>query len=415
MIGAGIFVLSADAAARAGPAAAVSFVIAGAVCVLIAMNISELVTAMPREGGSYHLISRSLGPAAGTVVGPANWLGLVFAGGFYLIGFGHFVELATGIPPWIVVVVTGPGVVLLNYWGTEVTGRVQRWMVGILVALLCAFVIRSLFEIEPRLHQPFAPEGWSAAFGVVGLILVSFTGFEKITTVAEEVRNPGRNLPLAIIGSVIVATVLYAAVLLVFTGIMPWQEIPAEETALVIASGETIGALGFYGMLVAGLLATISSANAALLASSRICYAMGRDRILPEWLGSIHHSHGTPHHAVLLTGFLTLMLGLSGTAARLAEISSALFVVSYAILSVGVLIMRQVGGDYQPVFRVPLYPWVPALGGIAALAVLTTMESVSLLVGLGLAAASLLWYFLWARSRTDVRGAAAAWLSRQNS
>ncbi len=295
MIGAGIFVLSANAASEAGPAAVVSFAIAGAICALLAMNVSELSTAMPREGGSYHLISRTLGPMAGAVVGPANWLGLVFAGEFYLIGFGQFMEMLTGIAPWMIVVATGMAVAVLNYWGTGITGQVQRWIVGILVLVLCAFVVRSLFEIEPELHQPFAPEGWGTAVGVVGLILVSFTGFEKISTVAEEVQRPGRNLPLAIVGSVVVATVLYAAVLFVFTGLVPWREIPADETALVEASGGALGSLGFYGMLGAGLLATLYSANAAVLASSRICFAMGRDRILPGWLGAVHEEHGTPH------------------------------------------------------------------------------------------------------------------------
>jgi nucleotide-binding universal stress UspA family protein len=290
---------------------------------------------------------------------------------------------------------------------------VQRWVVGILIVVLVAFVVRSLWEIEPELHRPFAPEGWGAAVGVVGLILVSFTGFEKISTVAEEVKKPGRNLPIAIIGSVIVATLLYGAVLFVFTGLVPWQEIEPDETALVEASGEALGSLGYYGMLGAGLLATLSSANAAVLASSRICFAMGRDRILPGWLGKVHEDHGTPHRAILLTAALSLALGLSGGAARLAEISSSLFIVSYALIAVGVLAMRKVGTDYDPPFRVPLYPVLPALGGLAALAVLATLETISLLVGLALAVASLAWYFLWARKRTEVQGAVGGWLRQQ--
>lgn len=410
MIGAGIFVLSASAASKAGPAAAISFVVAGVLAVLIAMNISELATAMPQEGGSYHLISRTLGPIAGTVVGPANWLGLIFAGGFYLIGFGQFMEILTGMPAWAFVVGAGLGVAGLNYWGTGITGKLQRWVVGILIVILVAFIVWSLFEVEWELYQPFVPEGWGATLGVVGLILVSFTGFEKISTVAEEVRQPGRNLPLAIIGSVVIATVLYALVLFVFTGLLPWQQIEPEVTALIEVSGDALGPVGYYGMLSAGLLATLSSVNAAILASSRICFAMGRDRVLPAGLGVVHEKHGTPHRAILLTGALSLALGLSGAAARLAEIASSLFIVSYALISVGVLAMRKLGKNYAPPFRVPLYPWLPALGGLAALAVLATMELVSLLVGLGLAIVSLIWYFFWARSRTEVKGTVGQWV-----
>jgi basic amino acid/polyamine antiporter, APA family len=411
MIGAGIFVLSADAASAAGPAAAFSFVIAGAVALLIAMNVAELATAMPREGGSYHLISRTLGPMAGAVVGPANWLGLVFAGGFYLIGFGQFAAMLVPVPAWIWAVGVGVLLALLNVLGTGFTGAAQRWIVAALVLALLGFVVLGVPEIQRERLEPLAPEGWGAALGVVGIILVSFTGFEKISTVAEEVRDPERTLPRAILGSVVIATVLYAAVLLVFTGIQPYQEITPEETALINAAGDALGALGRYGLLAAGLLATVSSANAAILASSRICFAMGRDRILPAWLAALHEARGTPHRAILLTAGLAVALSLSGAAARLAEISSSLFIVSYVLITLAVLTMRRAAPEwYDPAFRVPLYPVLPVLAGLAALAVLVTMEWVSLLVGLGLAAAGLPLYLLWGRSRTEVEGVVGAWL-----
>ncbi len=410
MMGAGIFVLSADAAQRAGPGAALSFIIAGLVVLPTAMVVSELVTAMPKAGGSYHLISRTLGPLAGALVGPANWLGLMFATGFYLIGFGQFVRALLPVPSWAVMLAAGVGFTALNYRGAKLTGTVQRLIVAALILLLAAFSVGGYFHIESRLHDPFLPEGLGGVLAAVGLIMVSFTGFEKISTVAEEVRKPERNLPLAIIGSVIIATVLYAAVLYVFTGIVPFDRIPEPETAMVRAGAAVFGSVGRAAMLIGGLLATASSANAAILASSRINFAMGRDHILPPWFDAIHPRHLTPHRSILVTGGGAIVLALTGGAPRLAEISSALFMISYALLTAGMIVMRQLDADwYRPDFRVPFFPWLPAAGGMAAIAVIFTMDRFSQLSGLGLVVLSLAWYVLWARRRTSVQGELGNW------
>jgi basic amino acid/polyamine antiporter, APA family len=405
MMGAGIFVLTADAARQAGPGAVVSFIIAGLIVLPIAMTISELVTAMPEDGGSYHLISRTLGPMAATVVGAANWIGLMFATGFYLIGFAGYVGNLAPAPEWVSILAAGLFFIWLNYRGAKATGIVQDGIVGILILILLLFIGRGLFNVQPEQHEPFFPEGWGAAIGVVGLIIVSFTGFEKISTVAEEIKNPGRNLPRAIIGSVIIATVIYAGVVYVFTGVVDYEQIANQDAPLVNAAREFMGAIGVNAMAIGGILATASSANAAILASSRINYAMGRDRVLPGWFGEIHSEHHTPHRAIMVTGGVAIALAYFGGVQRLAEISSALFMVSYALLVAGLILMRRASPDwYKPHFRVPLYPWLPAAGGIASLAVILTLDRFSQISGLGLAAVALGWYYFWVRKRTNVEG-----------
>jgi amino acid transporter/nucleotide-binding universal stress UspA family protein len=414
MIGAGIFVLSAIAADRAGPAAFLSYVAAGLICLPTAMAVSELATGMPRAGGSYHLISRSLGPVAGAIVGPGNWLGLVFATGFYLIGFAEYVAYFVSLPKWSTALAAGLFFVFLNYRGAKLSGRVQNIIVVLLVLILALFVVRGLFNVDPALHRPLAPYGWGAVMANVGLIIVSFTGFEKISTIAEEIKRPERNLPRAIIGSVIIATVLYAAILYVATGILPYNEIASFQAPLLEAANRFMSAVGIVGMSLAALLATASSANAAIMASSRINFALGRDSLLPGWFNEIHPRYLTPHRSVVVTGGLAILLALSGQAAVLAEISSALFMISYALLSLGLLVMRRARPAwYRPAYRVPLYPLVPAAGGLLALAVIGTMDPVSQLAGLGLVALSLAWYAVWGRRRTPVEGELVPWLDRE--
>ncbi|WP_072016221.1 amino acid permease [Leptolyngbya sp. KIOST-1] len=411
MLGAGIFVLSGTAAQEAGPAAAVSFAIAGLICLPIAMTVSELVTAMPQEGGSYYLISRTLGAVAAAVVGPANWLGLMFATGFYLIGFAEYVADFVEVPLRLSELGAGLFFIGLNYRGAKLSGTAQTVIVAILVLILAGFAGLGFFNVDADLHDPFAPFGWGTAFGVVGLIFVSFSGFEKVSTVAEEIQQPGRNLPRAIIGSVVAATLIYVAVVYVLTGVLPYDQMDEFDTPLLAAAEQFMGNPGRIVVSVGALLATASSANAAILASSRINFAMGRDQILPRWFGHIHPRHLTPSRSILVTGGIALLLSLTEQAAILAEISSALFMVSYALIVMGLIVVRRAAPAwYQPTFRVPLFPWLPLVGGGAAIVVIGTLDRFSQLSGLGLAAASLLWYYLWARRRTTIEGELGHWL-----
>jgi amino acid transporter/nucleotide-binding universal stress UspA family protein len=414
MIGAGIFVLSAVAAQRAGPAAALSYVLAGLICLPTAMTVSELATGMPKAGGSYHLISRALGPAAGAVVGPGNWLGLIFATGFYLIGFAQYVAYFLPFPPWVTALGAGLFFSFLNYRGAKLSGQIQIIIVVLLVLILFLFVGRGFLNIDAGLHRPFTPHGWGAVFASVGLIIVSFTGFEKISTIAEEIKWPERNLPLAIIGSVVIATLLYAAILYVVTGIISFRVIADFQAPLVEAANRFMSAVGILGISLAALLATASSANAAIMASSRINFAMGRDHILPGWFNEIHPRYLTPHRSVLVTGGLATLLALSEQAAILAEISSALFMVSYTLLSLSLIVMRRTQSAwYRPAYKVPLYPWLPLIGGVSALAVIGTMDRTSQVTGLVLVGFSLFWYRVWGRRRTPVEGELIPWLERE--
>jgi amino acid transporter/nucleotide-binding universal stress UspA family protein len=405
MIGAGIFVLPAVAVERAGQAAALSYLIAGLICLPVAMIVSELATGMPRAGGSYTFITQALGPLAGSVVGPANWLGLTFANGFYLIAAGQYLALFMPIAPWVGAVVAGLLFTLLNYRGAKISGSVQHLVVVVLVAILALFVVVGMLQGSEIPRETFPLHGWGAVVGTVGLIIVSFTGFEKVSTIAEEIKNPGRNLPLAIVGSVAIATVLYVLIVLVAVGLAAPAEINLEKGLLVEAAGRAVGPIGETVMVIAALLATLSSANAAIMASSRISYGMGRDRVLPGWFSYAHPRLNTPAHAILFTGGLGTLLAMTGRAETLAEISSALFMVSYALLCVSVVVMRGARRRwYRPSFRAPLYPVLPVVTGLLCLGVILTMDPFSRTAGIGLVALNLIWYGVWVRRQAVVTG-----------
>lgn len=405
MIGAGIFVLSGIAAERVGQAAALSYLIAGLICLPVAMVVSELATGMPRAGGSYTFITQALGPLAGSVVGPANWLGLTFATGFYLIAFGQYLVLFIPIPPWAGAIALGLLFTWLNYRGAKFSGGVQHMVVIVLVVILVLFAVLGTFRTGMAPREPFVLHGWGTVVSVIGLIIVSFTGFEKVSTMAEEIKNPGRNLPLAIVGSVVIATALYALILFIAIGLVSPAEIDPQKGLLIQAANRAAGPVGETIMLIAALLATLSSANAAIMASSRISYGMGRDRVLPGWFNYAHPRLNTPSHAILFTGGLGTLLALTGRAETLAEISSALFMVSYALLCTSVIVMRGAKRRwYHPSFRTPLYPVLPVVTGLLCLSVILTMDPFSRAAGIGLVALSLLWYNVWVRKQAVVIG-----------
>jgi amino acid transporter/nucleotide-binding universal stress UspA family protein len=405
MIGAGIFVLSGIAVERAGRAATVSYLTAGMLCLGVALIISELATGMPRAGGSYTFISQALGPLAGSLVGPANWLGLTFATGFYLIASGRYLALFMPILPWAGAIVTGFLFTWLNYRGAKTSGSVQDLVVVLLVAILALFVVLGITQTDLAPGKSFAPYGWGAALSVIGLIIVSFTGFEKISTISEEIKNPGRNLPLAIVGAVIIATILYGSILFVASGLLPPTQVNTQKGLLVEAASLLAGAFGQSVMVIAALLATLSSANAAIMASSRIAYGMGRDRVLPAWFNYAHPRFSTPSRAILVTGAMGTLLALVGRAEILAEISSALFMVSYALLSASVIVMRSAKPSwYRPSFRAPLFPLLPLVTAVLCLSVILTMSAFSRAAGIGLVALSMIWYAAWVRKHAVVMG-----------
>jgi basic amino acid/polyamine antiporter, APA family len=255
--------------------------------------------------------------------------------------------------------------------------------------------------MDSDLHAPYLAEGFGNVFATVGLIIVSFTGFEKISTTAGEIKKPARNLPIAIIGSVVIATILYFLILHVSTGIVPYSEFATFNAPLVDTAQQFMGSsIGVMAIWAAALLAMASSSNAAITTASRINFAMGRDRVLPGWFDCIHKKFDTPYRSVVLTGLISIALAEFGNIEQLAKISSVMFMVSYALICWGLIKMRRLKPDwYKPGFRVPWVPVLPAVAGLAALSVITVMDTLPQIAGLGFALIGVAWYYLWVRKR----------------
>ena len=425
MIGAGIFVLPGEAIMNAGSMAAVAFVLGGVIAMFTALSASELGTAMPRSGGAYYYVNHALGPLFGSVAGWANWLGLAFASAFYMVGFGRYIARIFGLSGSVgagplslsyiqLIALVGGGLfVTINYVGAKETGRLQNVIVVLLVAILAVFTFLGTLRADPANLPP--ARDVVTTLETTGLIFVSYLGFVQITSVAEEIKDPGKNLPRAVIGSVVLVTVIYALVLVVMSAAVPqgfiadlFVDIPANEPRpiAVVEIGEYLqGALMGGALLFGGLLATASSANASILASSRINFAMGRDGIVTPALNEIHDRFGTPYRAIGITGALILLFIVIGDIALLSGAASGLHLIIYGLLNIALIVMRVVAPEeYSPDFTVPLFPLLPILGTVLSFALLAFVPEEALLLTFGIAGAAILWYVGYARTRTEKQG-----------
>ncbi len=416
MIGAGIFVLPGVAVSMAGPLAAGSFVLGGVIALFTALSASELGTAMPKAGGAYYYVNRALGPLFGSIAGWGNWIGLAFASAFYMFGLGEYVTAFVSVPvidlgvlrlagSEIVALLGATFFTVVNYVGAKETGRLQNIIVILLVAILAVFTLFGVLNADLRTLRPIAPEGFSQLLPVTGLVFVSYLGFVQITSVAEEIKNPGRNLPIAIVGSVVIVTTIYALVLVVILAAVPNEVVAGNHTAVVQVAEILIGPIGAVAMLLGGLLATASSANASILSSSRINFAMGRDRLVSPALNEIHENFGTPYRSIAITGGLIVLFIVFGDLELLSTASSILHLVVYGLLNVALIVMREADpSNYEPDFTVPLYPITPILGAVLSFALIGFIDpTVIVLCGLFVLLA-VGWYLLYARSKTDHEG-----------
>lgn len=411
MIGAGIFVLPGIVANKAGPAVLISFASCGFVAVLIALCMAELSTGMPYAGGGYLFVVRSFGPLIGTIMGWCLWLSLIFASAFYMIGFGHYVGDALGTSPILIALSITALLGLLNFIGARETGSTQVIIVVMLLFVLLTFVFRAVFSLDLGKLIPFVPPeiGYNGILITLPILFITFLGFAEISAISEEIRNPNRNLPMALVGSVVVVVIIYCLVVFCILGLRHYNNPNmANETVLMDLARQLMGQWGYFLILLGGILATVSSANASVLAASRISFAMGRDQTMPDWLNQIHRRFKTPHLSIGVTTVLTMLLLviLGGHLEILAEVAGFLSLVLYSLITLSCIIMRYAKLEwYKPTFRIPIYPLVPMLGLLGCVFVIVNTSRTTLVIGNLIIATSFIWYLLFKRKGTRLVGA----------
>ncbi|MEZ3117571.1 APC family permease [Halobaculum sp. MBLA0147] len=423
MIGSGIFVLPALGLKEAGPAVIVAYVLAGLVVLPAALSKAEMATAMPESGGTYLYIDRAMGPLAGTVAGLGAWFSLVFKSSFALVGLGAYLLLLVPLSDGLVKAVAlglAALIVVLNVVGTEQSGKAQSIVVTAVVVALVAYVVDAGFAVDTARFSGFAAEGADGVVTAAAFVFVSYAGVTKIASVAEEIENPDRNLPLGILVSMGAMVVLYTLVVAAVVGLNDPTTLTTSGpgggpslTPMADGAGRLFGGVGVVVISVVAILALTSMANAGVLASSRFPLAMSRDSLAPETLAGVSERFKTPATAILVTGGLLLALIAFVDVVDLAKLASAFQILVFSIVNVALIVFRTSDVDsYQPSFRAPGYPVVQVVGLVGGLALLTQMGTVPILGAAGIVVGGVAWYLVYGRSRTDREGALAVVLAR---
>jgi amino acid transporter/nucleotide-binding universal stress UspA family protein len=416
MIGSGIFILPAVAVEYAGPAVVLAYILAGLVVLPAALSKSEMATAMPESGGTYVFIERGMGPLLGTVAGIGTWFALSFKGGLALVGGVPYILYLFDVPSTIttpLALTLAVILVLVNLLGAKQTGRVQVVIVTIMLAALSWFAVGGVPSVQSANYAGFFESGAGGILAATGLVFVSYAGVTKVASVAEEIENPGRNIPIGILGSLVFTTALYALIVVVMLGVTDTSAIAASEAPMAVAAEAALGPAGVVAVIVAALLALVSTANAGILSSSRYPFAMSRDGLVPASLGEISERFNTPSTSITLTGVVLLVLIAFVPLEGIAKLASAFQILVFILLNVAIVAFRRGTMEYEPTFRSPLYPWMQAFGVVGGLVLLTQMGTIPLVGALLITAASVAWYLWYARDRVDREGAAADAVRRE--
>src|SRR6056297_2674124 len=394
MIGAGIFVLTGLAAKTAGPAAILVFALNGVVTTFTGLSYAELASAIPRSGGGYAFVNEVFGDLVSFLMGWMLWFAYMIAGALYALGFApNFLELLHiyfqgGVPApehAATVIITGLALgavallVLLNAVSTAASGSVETIFTLIKVAILVVFVAFGFTaaRFSGAEFQPMFPAGHTPIdlLPAMGLTFIAFEGYDLITTVTEEVKNPRKNIPRAIFISLAATVVVYFAVVIVAIGTLGAEELGAAgETGIAEAAKSFMPSIPVLGggealIIFGAVFSTLTALNAVVIASSRVAFSMGREGQLLPRFGQIHHRFGTPFVAILTSAIV--MLGSVALPTQSAgNMSSLFFLLSFVVVNVAVIRLRRERPNMHRPYEMPFYP-APPLIGIALNLVLT--------------------------------------------
>jgi basic amino acid/polyamine antiporter, APA family len=417
MISSGFFLLPGIAASHAGPGVVVAYAIAGLLIVPAMLCQAELATAMPRAGGAYYFLDRTLGPLVGTIGGIGTWLTMVLKSAFALIGMGAYVALVVDVPDVATAVGFTVFIALINLLGAKESSGLIRILVVVLLVILAFFLLHGLTDAfsagtSAERHARFTPflsHGSDGLLEAVGLVFVSFIGLTQVASLAEEVKNPDRNIPLGMGLGLLTVTAVYVSGVFVMVAVLGADRLSGSLTPVADAAGAFTtwvpGHILRWIMVGAGIVAFASMANAGVLAASRYPLAMARDRLFPDRFASTGR-RGTPVAAVLFTCALLVVFLLVLPVEGVAKLASAIQLMLFALLNVAVIVMRESRIEsYDPGFRAPFYPWLQLVGIFGSLVLVAELGWLPVLFTAGVTGASVAWYTYFARDRIERDGA----------
>lgn len=405
MLGPGIFVLPGLGFAVTGPSLYLAYLLS-ALCILpAAMSKAELATAMPSSGGTYIYLERTFGPLAGLVSGLGLWLSILLKSSFALIGIGAYMSVVSTLPLMPTILGFLAVIAIINMLGI---GKVSSFMTAILfVSIIGLSALGTLgsFTWEAANLKPLFPTGVNGLAEATALVFVSFAGVTKVAAIAEEVKDPGKNLSRGILMSLFIVTILYCLTSFIMAGNFPYLEIAGDLKPIYTLALKAGGASFASAIAIVAILTMVNGSTAGILAASRFPFAMSRDKLLPSFLGKLHKSYLTPVASILLSVVIVVVVLFTFDVTKIAKMASAFMITIYMIENVSVIVLRETRTQwYKPVYKAPFYPFLQVFGILSGLALLMGMGMLAFKSLAFISTIGIILYFLYSRKKTDRRG-----------
>ena len=387
IIGSGIFIVTGIVAGIAGPAMIVSVLIAGFIAVFSAMSVAELGAYLPEEGGTYAYAQKLVSPAAGFIAGWIWVFSNIFVGAAVSLGFAHyFVTLFPAVPVKSIAVALCLGFLCINYAGVKESVLFNNLLVTVKVLILLFFVAFGLGFFRPGNFVPFAPEGSAGVLSGAALIFFAYTGFARVTIMAEEVRDPVRTVPRSIYLALGISTAIYLLVSIVAVGLAGAPALAHSGSPLADAIGSTGSPGAVLAISLGAMVATASVLLTTIMGISRIVFSMARSRDLPPLFERIHPRFGTPHYAIAVTGACMVAAILLADLVLVVAVSTFAMLVYYLIANIAALRLPR---EHR------LYPaWVPVVGALSCAGLIVFLSPAAWAIGCAGLLAGGLWLLL---------------------
>ncbi len=401
MISSGLFILPGIAYVKAGPSIILCYFLAGLLCLPGMLSLAEMTTAMPKAGGDCFTIIRSLGPGVGTVAGLLSWFSLSMKSAFALIGMSVFTILIVDFNIHLIAVFFCMIFLAINILGIKGAGLTQVFLVAGLLILMVLYVVIGLPAMSVERFSPFMPKGVASVFLGAGFVFVSYGGLLKIASVAEEIKNPARDIPLGMILSLIIVSLLYTFMVFVTVGVLEPENLSRSLTPISDGAGVFMGQAGKIALGIAAILAFLSTANAGIMTAARSLIPLSRDGLIPDFFSHINKRFGTPHNALIVTSAF-IMFSLFLKLDILVEAASIVLILTNLLTCVSVVILRESRlHNYQPKFKTPLYPWLQIVGIIGFVFLIIEMGYEGLTISGLLIVSAVFVYWFYGRIRTS--------------
>ncbi len=417
MFSSGFFLLPGIAAAETGPSVFLAYFVSGLIVLPTMFSVAELATAMPRAGGTYYIIDRSLGPMIGTIGGFGSWLALVLKSAFALIGMGAYISIFFEVPIIPVAIILTIVFGILNVVGAKETTFLQKVLVAALVTIMAFYIIQGVFavfnmdivKITKEQFTPFFIDGYYGFFATVGMVFVSYAGLTKVASIAEEVKDPDRNIPLGMFLAIATAVVVYVIGVYIMVALLDPAAFREDLTPVATAGEVFLDWLpepsGLILVVIAAVAAFASTGNAGIMSASRYPMAMARDELINERFAKLSRL-GTPLWSVVATVLMMIFFLLAFNVAEVAKLASAFQLLLFGLLNLAVIVMRESKiEEYDPGFNSPFYPWVQIIGIIFSIILIFEMGGLSILFTLVVSVFGIVWYKYYASEKVDRHGA----------